>query len=651
MINYNMFPEFSKIPRQPGVYIFKAAKESVLYVGKAKNLRSRMRSYFFDSANLQPRKAAMVRQVRDFSYIVTDNELEALILEANLIKQYKPKFNIILRDDKNYPYIKITTAEQWPRIEVVRKIEKDNNFYFGPYVPAQAMWEAIAFIRRNFLIRTCGYSLDKPMRPCVQHQMKRCLAPCAGIVSKDEYRKIIDEVILFLKGEKRELLKNLEDRMHALSEEMSFEGAAKIRDRIFKIQRAFESQKVVSPELGDIDVIGYYYQKTENRFSHFNIAINVLFIRNGILIGAKDFFIDNIIASNEAEMLHSFIEIFYSKEIIPAVVILVNAMPAEIRPLKTWLREKSGESVNIEIPVKGKKLELLRMANENARIHFDFKKKLTPDEILSIEGLKMLTPLERNFLTGLKERLHLTKTPVSIGAFDVSTIHGSESVGAFIYWENGAFKKDNYRHLRIKGVAGVDDYAMMREIVERILKKEHLIPELIVIDGGKGQLEVARKAMEDLHINTDIIAVAKKPDRAFIIRRQKTKDNNREPCPYSVIKIPPCPPLLKGGFKDTDNENYEIIDLEDRSSSSLLLKKIRDEVHRFAITFHRKLRDKRLMESQLQKIPGIGKKRRLELLRHFGSIDNIRKATVNEIANIKGFNKKVAEKVIEGLQP
>jgi excinuclease ABC subunit C len=596
MINYNMFQEFSKIPRKPGVYIFKAVKERVLYVGKAKNLRSRMRSYFLDSANLEPRKAAMVRQVRDFSYIVTDNELEALILEANLIKQYKPKFNIILRDDKNYPYIKIKTAEEWPSIEVVRKAKKDGNFYFGPYVPAQAMWEALAFIRRNFLIRTCGYSLDKPMRPCVQHQMKRCSAPCAGLVSKEEYRKIIDEVMLFLKGEKRELLKNLEDRMHALSEEMRFEDAAKIRDRIFKLQRAFESQKVVSPELGDIDVIGYYIQKTEDGFTRFNVAINVLFIRNGILIGAKDFFIDNIIASNEAEMLHSFIELFYSKEIIPPAVILVNVMPAEIRPLKAWLKKKKEESVNIEVPADGKKMELLHMANENARLHFGTKKKSTFDEILEI----------------LKDRLHLAKVPLSIGAFDVSTIQGSESVGAFIYWENGAFKNDKYRHLKIKSVAGVDDYAMMHEIVERVLVREHLMPDLVVIDGGKGQLEVARKVMEDLHINTDLIAVAKKPDRAFIL-------------------------------------NDEIIDLEDKSKESLLLKKIRDEVHRFAITFHRKLRDKRLMESQLEKIPGIGKKRRLELLRHFGSIDNIRNASAEEIAAIKGFNSKIAKKVKETL--
>jgi excinuclease ABC subunit C len=473
------------------------------------------------------------------------------------------------------------------------------------------------------------------MRPCIQYQMKRCSAPCAGLISRGEYKKIIDEVILFLKGEKRELLHRLEERMQRLAGEMRFEDAAKIRDRIFKLQRAFESQKVVSPELGDIDVIGYYREGDD-------IAVNVLFVRNGTLIGAKDFFLEKVLTSDNSEMMHSVTELFYAKEIIPPEVILVNAMPESARPLKAWLKKKKGGSVNIEAPSDrkkgvspksretfwGKGMELLHMANENARLHYASSVKrrassVNKDEFFSFDAQRLTLVAQR-----LKGRLHLTKVPSSIGAFDVSTIQGSESVGAFIYWENGEFKKDNYRHLRIKGVLGVDDYAMMHEIVERVLRKEHLIPDLVVIDGGKGQLKVARKVMGDLDIKTDLIAVAKKPDRAFVIRRQTTDDRQQ-----------------------TTDKDYEVIDLEDRSSSSLLLKKIRDEVHRFAISFHRKLRDKRLMESLLQRIPGIGKKRRLELLRHFGSIDNIRKATVDEIAKIKGFNKKVAEKVIEGLQP
>ncbi|MCL4457242.1 MAG: excinuclease ABC subunit UvrC [Nitrospirae bacterium] len=580
----------SNTPKKPGVYIFKGPKERVLYVGKAKNLRNRLRSYFQESANLDQRKAAMVRQVKDFSFIVTGNELEALILEANLIKQYKPKFNIILRDDKNYPYIKITTAEEWPRIEVVRRIKNDGNLYFGPYVPSQAMWEALAFIRRNFLIRTCGYNLDKPMRPCVQYQMKRCPAPCAGLISRKEYMKIIAEVILFLKGEKRELIAKLEETMQRLSDEMKFEEAAKIRDRIFRLQQAFESQKIIAPELGDIDVIGFYREDN-------NIAFNILFVRSGVLIGAKDFFLDKIIASDESEIMHSFIEIFYAKEIIPPEIILVNAMPEDAKALKKWLKDRRGARIAIETPKDGKKFELLNMANENARLHFHQKNKTAKDDSLPL----------------IKDKLHLKKIPKSIGAFDVSTIQGSESVGAFIYWEADGFNKDMYRHLKIKGVQGVDDYAMMHEIVGRVLSKEHLVPDLVVIDGGKGQLDVAKKVLDDLGIDTELISIAKKPDRAFLL---------------------------------TD----AIIDLEDRSKESLLLKKIRDEVHRFAISFHRKLRDKRLMESPLEKIPGIGKKRRLELLRHFGSIENIRKATVDEIAKIKGFNKKVAEKIVEGVR-
>jgi excinuclease ABC subunit C len=614
--------ELSKVPRKPGVYIFKGVKEKVLYVGKAKNLRNRLMSYFQESASLDPRKAAMVRMVKDFSFIVTDNELEALILEANLIKQYKPRFNIILRDDKNYPYIKLTVTEQWPKIEVVRRIKKDGNLYFGPYVPSQAMWEAVAFIRRNFLIRTCGYLLDKPMRPCVQHQMRRCSAPCAGLISKEEYKKIIDDVILFLKGQKRELLHRLEERMQRLSDEMRFEEAAKIRDRIFKLQRVFESQKVVSPELGDIDVIGYYREGDD-------IAVNVLFVRNGTLIGAKDFFLEKVLTTADSEVMHSVMEFFYAKEIIPPEVILVNAMPDSARSLKAWLKKKKGEVVNIEIPVDGKKMELLQMANENARLHLALSVMRQAQSVKarpSTHDFRRSTHFDET-LKILKDRLHFTKVPSSIGAFDVSTIQGSESVGAFVFWEKGEFKKDNYRHLKIKGVLGVDDYAMMHEIIERVLKKEHLIPDLVVIDGGKGQLEVARKVMEDLDIKSDLIAIAKKPDRAFVIREQKTEDR-----------------------RQIEDKDYKIIDLEDRSSASLLLKKIRDEVHRFAISFHRKLRDKRLMESPLEKIPGIGKKRRLELLRHFGSIENIRKATVDEIAKIKGFNKKVAEKVVEGIK-
>lgn len=550
-----------RVPMRPGVYIFKGAKEKILYIGKAKNLRNRLRSYFQNSANLEPRKVGMVRMIRDFSYIVTDNELEALILEASLIKRHKPNFNIILRDDKNYPYIKLTVTEEWPRMEAVRGIKRDGNIYFGPYIPAQAMWEAIDFIRRNFSIRTCGYLLDKPMRPCIEYQMKKCPGPCAGLISKEDYMDIVEEVKLFLSGEKMELLKNLEKRMLDLSEELRYEDAARIRDRIFNLQRALESQKVIAPELGDIDVIGLYLEED-------TAAVNILFVRKGVLIGARNFFLEKVITSDGPEIMHSVIELFYAKEIIPSARILADFFPNDTKPLIKWLSDKRGGEVELEAPKEGKALDLLKMANENARLHLASRKKPSGDEVL----------------LRLKDKLHLSKAPLTIGAFDVSTIQGSESVGAFVYWEHGRFKKELYRHLKIKEVQGVDDYSMMREIVGRILRKiDDKIPDLILIDGGKGQLEVARGVMEELGVKTGIAGIAKKPDRAVL----------------------------------PDNET---VDLEDKDKASLLLKRIRDEVHRFAITFHRKLRDKKLVESPLERIPGVGKKRRLELLRHFGKI-------------------------------
>ncbi len=582
-----------KIPACAGVYLFKGSKERVLYVGKAKNLRNRLRSYFQNSANLDDRKRRMVKIIKDFSYIATSNELEALILEATLIKQYKPKYNIILRDDKNYPYIKLTIKEKWPKIEVVRGVERDGNLYFGPYIPAQGMWEAIDFIGRNFLLRTCKYSLERHMRPCVQYQMKKCLAPCAKKVSRDEYLKIVEDVRLFLAGEKKELISILENKMTQLSEQLRFEEAARIRDGINNIKRAFESQKVISPELEDLDAIGYYKQGSD-------IVIQVLFIKNGVLIGAKEFFINNLITDEESEIMHSFIELFYSKDIIVPPVILTNCIPENSDSLLAWLKNKRGNEVAIEVPEDPKRLAILTMANENARLLMNSK-------------MKSFSDFDK-IISNLKEKLSLKKSPASIGAFDVSTIQGEQSVGAYIFWEKDEFKKQEYRHFKIKDVAGVDDYAMIREIVKRTFNKADIrLPELIIIDGGMAQLSVAKAVIDEMNLEIPIISVAKRPDRAFSL-------------------------------------NGKVIHLDDKSPESDFLKRIRDEVHRFAITYHRKMRARKLLDSPLENISGIGKKRRLELLRHFGSIDNIRKASAHDIMQIKGFNKKISDKILEELK-
>lgn len=584
--------DISLAPSAPGVYMFRGKNDKILYVGKAKNLRNRLHSYFRTSSGLDARKAAMVKLIKDFTFIATSNELEAFILEANLIKQHKPRFNIVLRDDKNYPYIKLTMQEKWPCIEVVRRIKKDGSAYFGPYVPAQSMHEALSFIRRHFMLRPCRYRLDKPLRPCIQLQMKKCPAPCAGLISESDYRNIADEVALFLKGRRKELVQGLKTRMQALSDSMRYEEAAAVRDEIGMLQKAFESQKVISLDLGDMDVIGFY----EAQETGINASASVLFIRNGIITGTKEFSINEHISEDRESSATDFIQSLYANELTPPSMIILRSRPSD-KSLRHWLSKRSGRSIRVECPKRGKKLDLLRMAEENAKLLYRMNEKKSA---VSAED-------------ELADRLGISPAPDSIAVFDVSTIQGSESVGALVYWSGGAFRKDLYRHIKIRSVDGVDDYAMIRETVQKILiNLKDELPDLVVIDGGRGQLEAAKGVASDMGLDLNIIAVAKNPDRAFISSRK-------------------------------------FIDLEDRTKSSLLLKRLRDEAHRFVISFHRKLRDKRLTSSALDNIHGIGNKKRLELLRHFGSLHKIRTATVDEIIKVKGFNTKTALRLLEEL--
>lgn len=594
-----------KTPQQSGVYIFKDESAKVLYVGKAKSLRNRLRSYFQSGAErtLDERKQGMVRRVRDFSYVVTDSELEALILEANLIKQYKPPFNVVLRDDKNYPYLKLTINEPWPRLEVVRRTLRDGALYFGPFIPASAMWETLAFVRRHFGLRPCRYRLDKKMRPCIQHQMGRCPAPCGGSLSQEEYAKTVNQVRLFLEGKKQGLLKELEAKMKKLAEEELYEDAARLRDRIEALKRALEQQKVVQPGFGDIDVIGYAAEGAR-------LAFQMFFIRRGLMIGVKDFYLPHYAPDGEkthmpaGELLAGFMETFYAKEIIPAAEVLVAAKPDDSAALEAWLSGKRQGRVKIIVPRRGKKEDLLRMAERNAA------------EVLRA---KAASP-EQKTLETLKERLHLKKAPASIGAFDISTTQGAQPVGGFIYWADGEFRKDLYRHVKIKTVPGgkMDDYAMMEETVSRVLPGlADAAPELVIIDGGKGQLEAAMRAVYGLALQpaSGVVAVAKDPDRVFTTRAE----------------LP--------------------VNIEDGSPSSLLLKRIRDEVHRFSIGFHKRLRGKSMLSSPLESVKGIGRQKRFELLRHFGSLEAIRQADEQEIASVPGIGPELARVIKNTLSP
>ena len=588
-----MRKKIASVPEKPGVYVFQDSLHKVLYVGKAKELRNRLRSYLQKSSALDPRKTAMMREVRGFEYTVTENELEALVLEANLIKQYRPRYNIVLRDDKSYPYLKLTLNEKWPRLLVVRRIQKDGARYFGPYVPSGAMWSTLSFIRNNFPVPTCKYSLEKRMRPCIQYQIKRCVAPCAGGTDAKEYLKMIHEIRLLLEGKNKGLLALFEKKMQRLSDEMKYEEAALVRDRIKAIQQISETQKVVAQGLGDVDVIGFFRAGEM-------VTFKILFSRNGIMIGSRDFYLKDITGEPDHFLIKNFIEQFYGKEIIPPSEILCPLMPEDAALLSAWLSEKRGAKVSIVVPKRGIKKKLLGMAWENAKIH----------------SRNMQDTGKSQVLEELASRFHFKKIPYSLGAFDISNMGGSDAVGAFVYWENGEFEKQHYRHIKMNAVQGPDDYAMMREMVKRTIDNlRGDLPDVVIIDGGREHLEAALAVFREKHVrDRNIIGLAKDPDRIFLEREEG-----------SVV-------------------------IEDGKQSSLLLKKIRDEVHRFAISYHKKLRSRKALESPLEKIYGVGRKRRFALLKYFGSIDAIRSASVEDIAAMRGFNRKIADDILSALK-
>lgn len=604
--------KLQKVPSSPGIYIMKGAKEKVIYVGKAKNLRNRLRSYFQQSASLDARKSMMVKEVHDFEYVVTKNELEALVLESNFIKRTRPRYNIFLRDDKHYPYLKLTINEEWPRLEVVRKIKKDGAEYFGPYVPAGAMREMLRFIRRNFPIRTCGHSLEKPFRPCIQFQIDRCLAPCSKSLrtrsDRAKYLDVVHDVQAFIHGEKKELLAALHERMKRYSDALRYEEAAKIRDRLAAIEKAWESQRVIAPELGDMDVIGLYRENHE-------ACVFILFIRTGTVIGQRDFFFKKITDMENPELIAGFIEQFYSKEMLLPPKIMAP-VKAKFTTQRQWLSSKRGSPVRIASAGNDLEHRVQKMADENAFFSFNKHKNIRADETL----------LEIKNLLGLK------KVPSRIGAIDVSNISGSEAVGALIVYEDGHFRKEDYRLFKIKTVEGINDFAMTGEVVGRHLKNlpadNDRLPQLLLIDGGRGQLDAALNALRPFALPVEIAAIAKAKSRTISKTSGVRHDVDR-------IYLP--------GRKAP-------VHLEPFLASTHLLQKIRDEVHRFAIGYHRKLRAKRTLESPLEKIRGIGKTRRLLLLKHFGNIDTIRQASIDDIAGVKGMNRKVAEELKKSLE-
>ncbi len=563
------------LPDSAGVYIMKDADGEILYIGKAGSLKDRVRSYFQKGANLTVKTSAMIEQVSDIEWIVAGSDLEAIILENNLIKKHKPKYNVILRDDKNYPYLKLSTDEDFPRFSIVRRYKKDKALYFGPYVPANALRETLIVINKIFPLRKCKKAISgRDERPCLNYQIGRCPAPCCGKISKEDYWKIVKNARLFLEGKDKELLKSLNEKMERESEALNFEEAAKTRDRIKKIERVLEKQRITVTEMIDQDVIGMAREGG-------NADIQILFIRNGMMTGRKDFFWDDLKDTSNSEVITSFIEQFYRDEIqIPDEVLI--PIELEDRGIEEWLSQRKEKQVHIIAPKRGHRASLIRLAEENALIRLN-------------EALTEKKKYEL-ILNELKGMIGLQKLPKRIEAFDISNISGSEAVGSMVVWEGEGPKKSDYRRFKIKTVHGADDYGMMREVLYRyyskIAKAQRSVPlpiaDLVMVDGGKGQLNIALDLFKEFGIDIKVIGIAKA--RGDDERERIFLSNKDEP-----------------------------IELEPSSPVTLLLQRIRDESHRFAISYHRKLMNKRMFVSVLDDIEGIGPIKKRKLLKTFDS--------------------------------
>ncbi|WCM69882.1 excinuclease ABC subunit UvrC [Clostridium perfringens] len=604
------------LPDKPGVYIMKNSLGEVIYVGKAKVLKNRVRQYFKNSKNHSEKVRAMVKNIAEFEYIVTDSEMEALILECNLIKKYSPRYNIALKDDKFYPFIKITTNEDFPRVYVTRNFAKDGNRYFGPYTNGTAVYEVMGLIKKLFPLRTCKKAIvegGEPTRACLNYHINLCKAPCAGYISKAEYWEMIDEIINILNGTDTSIIKNLKLEMEKAAEELEFEKAAKIRDRILAIELISEKQKMFTVKEGDEDFIDLYTDEKDG-------CAQVFFVREGKVTGREHFMIEDIDDDPVKEVISSFIASFYGGTAqIPKTIYV----PEEIEDqelIEKFLTEKRGSKVWIKVPKKGDKKNLLDMVRNNAKIMLDqFKEKMVEEK-----------ELNKSALTELADVLGLDSLPARIEAYDISNIQGVDSVGTMVVFENGKAKNSDYRRFKIKSVKGPNDYESMREILSRRfshgleevnkIKERNLeyskgkfciFPDLIMMDGGKGQVNIALEVLKDFG-----------------------------------IEIPVC-----GLVKDDKHRTRGIIfnneEILIRRGSGLmnLITRVQDEVHRYAITYHRSLRDKRTLHSILEDIPRIGEKRRRNLLMKFGSIDNIKKASMEELLDTPGIDKRAAESI------
>lgn len=600
--------KLAKLPPLPGVYIMKGSSGEVLYIGKAKDLRARVRSYFRESGG-DGRYAVRFLSSRtaDIDYIVTANEKEALLLEDTLLKRHKPRYNIRLKDSKTYVSIKITMKEKFPRILVTRQRKKDGSRYFGPYISAREVREAIKFIRRIFPLCVCSESeFRNRVRPCLDYQIGLCAAPAAGLINEEAYGELVDGAIMFLEGKNRELLTKLREKMKEASAALEFEKAARLRDRILSIEGMLEEQKVVAASAADQDVFAFVRERD-------SIALQALHIREGRLTGGSDYFFHDA-GLPDAEILSSFIAEYYRGErFIPDEAIMETELE-DRAVLEEWLSEKKGRKVFLTMPRRGGKVRLLDMARSNAA-----------------EALRKRSEAavaRAGVLDELVKRLRLKGAPHRIEAFDISNIGGSQAVGAMVAFMDGEPDKDSYRLFRIRGLDGPDDYAMMYQVLSRRFLMEEKtgkgpgLPDLVIVDGGKGQLNIALEALKELGVRgVEVRALAK----------------DREDGPPGKGIKPKGERVFIPGVKDP-------VLLKEGSKPDLLLRRIRDEVHRFAISYHRKLRSKEI-GSLLDRIPGIGGKKKKALFERFGDLESILNADLKELASVPGITERLADEI------
>ena len=593
------------LPEKPGVYLFKDAGGTVVYVGKARSLRSRVRSYFLESRWADAKTGSLAREIAELETIVVDNEREALALEHNLIKQYQPKFNVVLRDDKTYPYIKLTMAEKYPRVYFTRKVKKDGALYFGPYFPSSLARRILHFIHKRFLVPSCFVDLTKTHpRPCLQFYIKRCLGPCAaGLTTDERYAEAVHDVRMFLDGRRHDLMKSIEQRMMAASEKEQFEEAASYRDLLRTLEDIEERQRIASAQGDDTDVLAYYAEPPL-------VAANVFHLRGGRIVDRREFYWEELEAFDPHEFVPSLLkQLYLEAEYLPRMIhVPVDFEEREL--LEETLSERAGHKVEIFTPQRGSKRAILDLVENNAKHSFE-------------QRFRVLKPTSKAIGEALQNALSLPEEPKRIESFDISHIQGTDTVASMVVWENGRMKKSDYRKFIIRGEPGPegrarsenDDFASMHEAVtrryQRLQEEQKPMPSLILIDGGLGQLHAAAQALEALQIiNQPMASIAKKEEILYVLGQ----------------------------------ENEPVV-LERHSPVLHLIQQIRDETHRFAVSFHRQRRSARQTRTALLDIPGIGSRTSQKLLQRFGSIANLQRATVEELSRI--VTRKSAEKIVE----